>query len=145
MPNPRIYSVGSIVFACRAVQSNAACRRVNKLSYLFTSPWKITRKLDGASYEIEYCSTKHLDKKHLSALSPYPSEIIPLQPVDGADNRLGELNKTISDSPYIQAGIEGFKPPKPFHVSEHYITTTDNDTPFCWPTLEEMNAELFLP
>jgi hypothetical protein len=51
----------------------------------------------------------------------------------------------ISDSPYIQAGIEGFKPPQPFHVSKHYITTTNNDTPFCWPTLEEMNAELLPP
>jgi hypothetical protein len=103
------------------------------------------RNLDGASYEIEQYSTKHLDKKHLSALSPYPLEIIPLQPVNGADNQFGELNKTISDSSYIQAGIEGFKPPQPFHVSKQYITTTNNGTPFHWPTLEEMNAELLPP
>ena len=103
------------------------------------------RKLDGASYEIEHCSTKHLDKKHSSALSPYPSEISPLQPVNGADNQLGELNKTISDSSYIQASIEGFKPPQPFHVSEQYITTTNNGTPFHLPTLEEMNIELLPP
>ena len=114
-------------------------------AYPFMGPWKITRKLDGASYKIEHCSTKHLDKKHSSALSPYPSEIIPLQPVNGADNQFGELNKTISDSSYIQAGIEGFKPPQPFHISEHYIITTNNDTPFCLPTLEEMNAELLPP
>ncbi len=98
-----------------------------------------------ASYKIEHCSTKHLDKKHPSAWSPYPSEIIPLQLVNGADNQFGELNKTVSDSPYIQAGIKGFKPPKPFLVSKHYITTTNNGTPFCLPTLEEMNAELLPP
>jgi hypothetical protein len=101
--------------------------------------------LDGASYKIEHCSTKRLDKMHLSALSSYPSEIIPLKPVDGTDNQFGQVNKMISDSPYIQVGINGFKPPQPFHVSKHYVTTTDNDTSFHWPTLEETNADLLLP
>ncbi len=78
MPIPCMYSVGNIVFACRAVQSNAACSRVNMLSYPFTGPWNILHKLDVVSYKIEHCSTKHLDKKHLSDLSPYPLEIIPL-------------------------------------------------------------------
>ncbi len=144
-PNPCIYSVGDIVFARKAVQSIAARGWVDKLSYPFTGPWKITRKLDGASYEIEHCSTKHLDNKHLSALSPCPSEIIPLKPVIGTDNQCRKLNKTIFHSPYIQDGINGFKPPQPFHVSEQYITTTNNDTPFCWPALEEMNPELLPP
>ncbi len=144
-PHPRLYSVGNIVFAKRAVQSNAARGRVDKLSYPFTGPWKILQKLNRASYEIEHCLTKHINKKHLSALSPYPSEIIPFKPVNGADNQLGQLNKQVSGSPYIQAGIDGFKQPKPFHVSEHYLTTQTDIMPFHWPTLEEMNSKLFSP
>ena len=144
-PHPHLYSVGNIVFGKQAVQSEAAQGRVDKLLYPFTGPLKIMRKLDGASFKIEHCLTKRIDKKHSLALSPYPSEIIPVGPVDGADNQFGQLNKQISGSPYIQAGIDGFKLPKPFHVSEHYLTTQTDNTPFHWPTLEEMNYELFSP
>ncbi len=101
--------------------------------------------MDRALYKIEHCSTKRIDKKLSSALSPYPSEIISFEPVNGADNQFGQLNKQISGNPYLQAGIDGFKPPKPFHVSEHYLTTQTDDTPFHWPTLEEMNSKLFSP
>ncbi len=51
-PHPHLYSVGNIVFAKRAVQSNTAWGRVGKLSYPFTGPWKILQKLDGDSYKI---------------------------------------------------------------------------------------------
>jgi hypothetical protein len=139
-PHPCLYLVGNIVFARWAVQSDAAQGRVDKLSYPFTGPWKILQKLDGASYKIEHCSTKRIDKKHSLALSPYPSKIIPFEPINGADNQFGQLKKQISGSPYIQAGIDGFKPPKPFHVSEHYLTAQADDTPFHWPTLEEINS-----
>ena len=37
-PDPRIYSVGDIVFACRAVRSNAAWEIVDKLQLAFTGP-----------------------------------------------------------------------------------------------------------
>jgi hypothetical protein len=37
-PNPCIYSVDNIIFACKAVQSNAARGHVDKLSYPFTGP-----------------------------------------------------------------------------------------------------------
>ncbi len=48
-PHPRLYLVGNIVFAKQAVQSDAARSRFDKISYPFTGPWKILRKLDGAS------------------------------------------------------------------------------------------------
>ncbi len=144
-PHPCLYSVGNIVFAKRAVQSDAARGRVDKLLYPFTDPWKILRKLDGASYKIKHCSTKHINKKHLLAFSPYPSEIIPFKPVNGANNQFGQLNKQISGSPYIQADIDGFKLPKSFHVSKHYLTTQTEVMLFHWPTLDEMNSELFSP
>jgi hypothetical protein len=88
---------------------------------------------------------KAYQKKAFIGASPYPSKIIPFKPVDGADNQCGQLNKQISGSPNIQAGIDQFKPPKPFHDSEHYLTTQTDVTPFHWPTLEDMNSELFPP
>ncbi len=87
--------------------------------------------------------TKCIDKKHSLALTLYPSNIIPLDPVDGADNQFGQLNKQTSGSPYIQACIDGFKLPQPFQVSKHYLTTQPDNTLFHWPTLAEMNSELF--
>jgi hypothetical protein len=42
-------------------------------------------------------------------------------------------------------GIDGFKLPKPVHVSKHYLTTQTDDTSFHWPTLEEMNPDLLSP
>jgi hypothetical protein len=48
-PDPRTYSVGDIVFARRATRSDAAKGRVDKLTYAFTGPWRITALLKGAS------------------------------------------------------------------------------------------------
>ena len=143
-PDPRIYSAGDIVFARRAVRSDASRGVVDKLSFPFTGPWRIVRKLAGASYEIEHCKTKRVEKKHSSDLSPYPPEIIPFQPLDGADNQFGQLHKKISDHPYIQAGIDGFTPPQPFQVPLNFIDANGPDSlSFHWPTLAELNAEFF--
>jgi hypothetical protein len=60
--------------------------QADKLTYPFTGPWQITAKLHGASYELEHCSTKSKEKKHASDLSPYPIELIPFQPLEGANN-----------------------------------------------------------
>ena len=87
-PNPRVYAMGDIVFARRAVWSDARRERVNKLQYAFTGPWKVISVLPGASYELEHCENAgRKDKKHAADLSPYPPELIPFQPVDGADTR----------------------------------------------------------
>ena len=79
-PNSRVYAVGNIVFARRAVRSDAQQERVNKLQYTFTGPWKVTSVLPGTSYELEHCKNAgRKDKKHAADLSPYPQELIPFQ------------------------------------------------------------------
>ncbi len=140
--DPKIYSIGNRVFACRATRSDAGRGQVDKLVYAFSSPWLITAKLDGASYKIEHVSTKRKDKKHASDLSPYPAELIAFQPLDGADNQYGQINQKISDHPYKEAGIKGFTPPNPFRVSANFLSTNEALT-FKWPTLAELNEELF--
>ena len=58
------------------------------LMYAFTGPWHVTAFLPGAS-----CKLKHVhhptrrDKKHASDLLLYPVELIPFQPLDGANTR----------------------------------------------------------
>jgi hypothetical protein len=54
-PNPWVYAIGDIVFARRAVQSDAWRECVNKLQYAFTGPWKVISVLPGTSYELEHC------------------------------------------------------------------------------------------
>jgi hypothetical protein len=140
-PNPKIYSVGDIVFALQFVRSDASCGQVDKLSYPFTKPWQITAKLDGASYELEHCSTKSKEKKHASDLSPYPVELIPFQPLDGADNQFGQLYQQFKEHPYKEAGIKGFAPPTPFVIPMQFLQS-HTDLSFRWPTLAELNDEL---
>jgi hypothetical protein len=109
-PDPHVYSVGNVVFARRAVRSDAKRGIVDKLQYAFTGPWRVSAILTGASYELEHCDSKRKEKKHTSDLSPYPVELIPFQPVDGADTRYGQLFKPISAHPFKEAGIKGFTP-----------------------------------
>ncbi len=141
-PDPKIYLVGDIVFACQALRSNASWGKVDKLAYPFTEPWRITAKLHGASYNIKHCSTKKTEKWHALDLSPYPAELLPLQPLDGSDSQYGQLHKKISKNPYIQAGIKGFEPPTPFKISAQYLTI-DKGLDFSWPTLAKLNEDLF--
>ena len=70
-PDPHVYSVGKIVFACRAVQLDAKRGIVDKLQCAFTGLWQVTAILTGASYELEHCDHKRKEKKHASDLSPY--------------------------------------------------------------------------
>ncbi len=100
-PDPKVYSVGNIMFACQAVQSDAIRGHVDKLSYPFTGPWHIVADLPGVSYDIEHCSTKKREKRHASNLSPYPVELLPLHPLNGADNQYSQIKKKISENPYI--------------------------------------------
>ena len=58
-------------------------------------------------------------KKHASDLSPYPEELIPFQPVDGADTRYGQLYKPISAHPFKEAGIKGFAPIQPYKAASN--------------------------
>ena len=86
--DPCFYSVGDVVFAQRAVHSNASKGRVDKLHYAFTGPWRITAILKGVSYKLEHGSIlNRKDKKHALDLSPYPLELIPFEPVDGSNTQ----------------------------------------------------------
>jgi len=81
------------------------------------------------------------EKKHAADRSPYPVELIPLHPVDGADSRYGQLYKPIGLHPFKEAGIKGFAPLKPFKVAAN-LATTGRCTKFHWPSLSELNDEI---
>jgi hypothetical protein len=99
--------------------------------------------LPGASYEIEFVNKPlRRDKKHAANLSPYPLELLLFLPLDSADNRYGQLYKPIGKSPYKEAGLKGFMPPRPFQIASHYVTKGDFHD-FHFPTLAELINELF--
>ena len=138
--DPRLYSVGDIVFAKRAVRSDAARGRVAKIMYPFTGPWRVKAKLDGGSYAIEHCSDpSRVEKKHAAFLSPYPEQLVPFEPIDGPDNQYSQLYKAIQKSPFVEAGLKGFEPSNPFKVPSHFAGVVEE---FHWPTLHELNEEL---
>ena len=83
--DPRVYSPRDIAFARRATWLDASRELVGKLEYKFTGPWRIVASLHGGSYSLEHClHPKRNEKKHASDLTPYPLELIPFEPVDGA-------------------------------------------------------------
>ncbi len=136
--DPRVYSPGDIMFARRATRSDAARGRVGKLEYVFMGPWCVTALLHGGSYSLEHChNAAWKEKKHAADLAPYPPELIPFEPVDGADTRYGQLYKPIGANPFKEAGIKGFTPPSPFRVPANFIDV-GNIAEFCWPTLAEL-------
>ncbi len=54
--------------------------------------WAKSLPLHGGSYLLEHClHPKRTEKKHATNLTPYPSELIPFEPVDGANMRYGQL------------------------------------------------------
>jgi hypothetical protein len=81
------------------------------------------------------------DKKHAADLLPYPPELLLFKPLDSADSRYGQLYKPIWKSPYKEAGIEGFTPPRPFQIASHFTTKGDCRN-FHFPTLAELNEEI---
>jgi hypothetical protein len=113
--DPRVYLPGNIVFARHATHSDAAYGHVGKLEYAFTGPWHVIASLHGSSYLLEHChNVACKENKHATNLAPYPPEMIPFEPVDGADTRYGQLYKPIGEHPFKEAGIKGFTPPSPF-------------------------------
>jgi hypothetical protein len=92
----------------------------------FTGPWRIVESLPGASYVIEFVNKpSQCDKKHAADLLPYLPELLPFEPRDSADSQYGQLHKPIGKSPYKEAGIEGFMPPRPFQIASHFATKGD--------------------
>lgn len=141
-PDPRVFSVGDIVFARRAVRSDASKERVGKLMYAMTGPWRIIEQLDGSSYRIEFCATPgRMDKKRAADLFPYPLELVPFEPVDGCDNQFSQIWRPIGKLPFAEAGLKGFLPSKPFKAPASFADVPlDGD--FYWPSLAELNDEI---
>ena len=144
-PNPKIYAIGDTVFARRAVKSVASRGQVGKLQYAYTGPWRVTRILDGASYELQHLRHAHRkEKKHAADLSPYPEELIAFEPLDGPDNRYGQLHKPISADRFDNAGLHGFLPSNPYrqhddNIPSNYLMAKES---FKWPSLSDLNDEL---
>jgi hypothetical protein len=91
-----VYLPGDFVFACHATHLGTAQGCVGKLEYAFTGPWHIIALLHGSSYSIKHChNTARNEKKHAANLAPYPPELIPFEPVDGANTHYGQLYKAI--------------------------------------------------
>jgi hypothetical protein len=85
-------------------------------------PWHITTSLHGGSYSLKHChNAAQTEKKHATDLTPYPPDLIPFEPVDGADTRYGKLNKPIGAHPFKETGIKGFTPPSPFKIPANFI------------------------
>ncbi len=96
-PDQRLFSVGDIVFARRAVRSHSSCGQVDKLQYAFTVLWRISAILKGTSYEIvHFDNLTQKEKKHALNLSPYPTKLFPFQPVDRAGTRYTSDRKSES-------------------------------------------------
>jgi hypothetical protein len=142
-PNPRVYAIGDIVFARQAVWLDAQWECVNKLQYVFAGPWKVISVLPGASYELEHCKDAgRKDKKHAADLSLYPPELIPFQPVDGADTQYGQLYKPITAHPFKEAGLKGFTPRQPYQLAPSHLAQIQPGSDFHWPSLPELNEEI---
>ena len=143
-PNPRIYSDGDMVYAKRAVRSDKKHGLVGKLMDAWTGPRKITSKAKGSSYNIEHHDTKRVGKRHAAHISPFPLELLPFLPVDGPDNRFGQIHRPIQKDAYQNAGIKGFVPPVPIKFAIHGLLATGAPDPevLCFPNLSELNAEL---
>jgi hypothetical protein len=136
--DPCVYSPGDIDFARHVTCSDAARGCVGKLEYAFTCPWRVTASLHGGSYSLEHCNNAACkEKKHAANLAPYPPELTPFEPVDGADTCYGQLYKPIGAHPFKEVGIKGFTPLSPFRVPANFIDIGDV-AKFCWPTLAEL-------
>jgi len=65
--------------------------------------------------------------------------MIAFQPLDGADNRYGQINKPIAAEPFASAGLKGFYPSNPYQLeataASNLLTPIE---PFHWPTLSEL-------
>ena len=73
----------------------------------YTGPWEIISKLKGGSYEIKHRDMDVIGKRHAAHLSPVPDQLLPSMPVDGPDNRFGQIHTPIQKNPHENAGLQG--------------------------------------
>jgi hypothetical protein len=94
-------------------------------------------------YKLEHCKNAgRKDKKHAANLLPYPPELIPFQPVDGADTGYSQLYKPITAHPFKEAGLKGFTPHQSYQLAPSHLAQIQPDSDFHWPSLSELNKEI---
>ena len=104
----------------------------------------ILTKLHGSPYEAKHVRTHTITKRHTAHLLPFPLEIVPFQPVDGPNNRFGQIYIPIQKSPYSEAGIKGFHPTEPYKPAQFSVMATlPADKAVEFPTLAELLEECF--
>ena len=63
-------------------------------------------------------------------------------PVDGPDNRFGQIHTPIKKNPYKNAGLKGYTPAQPYKAAPaNPAIPAEDDIRF--PTLAELNSECF--
>jgi hypothetical protein len=75
-------------------------------------------------------------------LLPYPPELVPFTPLDGADTRYRQLYKPISAHPFKEAGIKGFTPCQSYQVAANHLAIVGRTSNFHWPSLSELNNDI---
>ncbi len=75
---------------------------------------------------------------HVSHPTPYPTELIPFEPINGPNTQYSQLHKAIDPHLFKEAGISGFLPLQQFKVPAKFLNI-GNHTDFQWPTLSELN------
>ena len=95
--------------------------------------------MKGTSYEIKHRDKGIVSKRYAAHLSPFPDQLLPFMPVDGPDNRLGQIHTPIQKNPCENAGLKGFTPAQPFKapVANPAIPVEDD---IRFPTLAELTA-----
>ena len=73
-------------------------------------PWAVTKKLNGASYELTHITSKKVTSKHAMHMSPVPPNIQAFVLLDSVDSRYGQIYCQININTYKQGGINGFLP-----------------------------------
>jgi hypothetical protein len=148
LANPILASTPSATSSSLAVQLNWMQHKVMLTNFNMHSPnlgmLRLPFLVQHPSYEFEHCDkTLKKEKKHMSDLPPYPTELIPFQPVDGANTRYWQIYKPISAHPFKEAGIKGFTTPiQPFKVATDVLAQTNQCAAFHWPSLSELNDEI---
>ena len=71
-------------------------------------------------------------------------ELLPFLPVDGPDNRFGQIHRPIQKDAYQNAEIKGFVPSVPIKFAIHGLLANGAPDPevLHFPTLSELNAKL---
>ena len=133
-PDAKLWNIGDIVFFRHQTRSDKGRGIVGKLQYAHTGPWRITAKLDGASYKCNHCLREGIkSKRHASHLSSFLLPLVPFQPADGSKNRYSQIHHPVAKAPYELASLKGFEPLQPFQLPpmSHYTTTDDPSIGFC--------------